>query len=192
MFDFFYWIPTDWIPTIWTGLDGLVIYEEIHQNITNQIMHVAFLPFVFYGIYRGVPALLGFNSKDHPKTSASIITTILAIYGWFYTSIDPSMALLTIIHNLPMAYLAHRHLSQTKYQNWQHVGISLISLTSSLVLLEVFGHTFLEEVNSRMSFSYVLNAIIYSPLYCTYNFNDFLPYSALPSIIYLSYELISD
>jgi hypothetical protein len=146
-------------------------------------LHVAFLGFVYLGVYRGVPALLGVTNER----SKWVIGAIMAVYWAFYTTFDPLGAIWTVLLNIPMAMIAYNQL--TNWPNlgrWQHVSLSLFYIISALVLQEVIGHTIWEEVNSRMTLSYVFNAIMYSPLYQARYFWTYFPYSVIPPLVYMN------
>lgn len=143
---------------VWHGPEGLEIYEQIHQNYWNQMIHFAFLPGVFYGTFRGIAAL---SDVRHPS---SVIVGLSGLYGFYYAcfcGIVPGM--LSILYTSPFALLAYLHILDRR----NHVVESLSVLTASLLIQEVVGHTLLEEINSRLTFSYVLNAVMYSPLFYT-------------------------
>lgn len=168
---------------IWTGEEGLEVYEEIHENHWNRALHIAFLAFVYLGVYRGIPAILGITDYR----SKWIIGGIMSIYGAFYATFDQIGALWTILCNLPMGIIAYKQLANSpQISRWHHVKISMLFMLSALLLQEVVGHTLWEEVNSRMTFSYVLNAIMYSPLYCSRYIWTYFPYSVIPTLIYIN------
>ena len=55
-----------------------------------------------------------------------------------------------------------------------HVSQSLAVLSGSLIIQEVVGHSLFETVNSRLTFDYVFNAIMFSPLYYALNVHKIL------------------
>lgn len=123
---------------------GLEIYEQVHQNEMNRFIHLAFLPMVFYGLFRAV---------HH-----SMIPIILASYtGYYIIAVDAYSALTTVFTISPWALLASKKIPSLK------LGIAL--MTTSLVIQEVIGHSLFEQINSRMTFEFVGNAILYSPLF---------------------------
>lgn len=143
---------------VWNGPEGLEVYEQIHQNYWNQMIHFAFLPGVFYGAFRGIAAL------SQCRRPVSVIVGISSLYGFYYTYYcDIVSGAMTVLYISPYALLACLHLFNRKH----HISESLIVLSISLVIQEVFGHTLLETTNSRLTFSYVLNAVMYSPLFYT-------------------------
>ena len=141
---------------IWHGQKGLDVYEEIHVNEINRMIHAAFLPGVFYSIFRGVPCLLDVSDKR------PIMLSIMAVYcGYYSITIDVLTGLSAGLVISPFALLAFGH----HYRLENHVVQSVKILIASLVIQEVFGHTFFEEVNSRMEVDYIVNAIMFSPLF---------------------------
>jgi len=129
---------------MWHGLEGLEVYEQVHQNDINRFLHLAFLPAVFYGIFRSVPH--------------SVIPFILFSYTGYYAAvIDIKSAVNNLFLIGPWAVLANNQTPSLK--------VGLLSLTCSLVIQEVIGHSLFEEINSRLTLSFVLNAIMYSPLF---------------------------
>ena len=178
-------IPNNNILTIWTGNFGLTIYEEIPKVLRNRILHTAFLPFVFYGIFRGIPSLFFIPAKY----SWIVICAIMSLYCGYYATFDQEGAILSAITTAPMALLAYWQLYECEYKSmsrFQHFIRSLGYLSSSLFLLEVVGHSLFEDVNSRMTLSYVTNAVIYSPLYYAKTFLEFIPYSFLPTLTFMN------
>jgi len=153
---------------IWHGEQGLEVYEEIHQEYLNQMIHFAFLPGVFYGTFRGIPALL--NIKTSP-----FIVGLSTFYGIYYAlaySIYGGVG--TMIYTAPFAFLAGYHTHTRR----DHIREALVIAGSSLLIQEVVGHTILEEINSRLTISFVFNAITYSPLF-------YLKYVPIFPILYL-------
>jgi hypothetical protein len=153
--------------TIWTGDLGLVIYEEIHQNYYNRLLHVAFLPFVFYGVFLGFPPLV---YPESFKTYSPLLIALfqLAFFSFYYFT-NVTLAFETVVQMVPMALLAvYRHY-QPQFKSSDHIKLAVILLTFSLVLQEIIGHSLFEEENSRLTVSYVLNAVLYSPVFYTQN-----------------------
>lgn len=138
-----------------TGLD---VYEEIHQDYWNKLIHFAFLPGVFYGAFRGVPALIGASNPG------PVVTGMSFAYGIYYALAHSIYAGVgTMIYTVPFAFLAVCH---TVTRN-NHVRESFCVALWCLLFQEMIGHTLLEETNSRLTVEYVTNAIIYSPLFYT-------------------------
>tara|TARA_R100001163_G_C5063300_1_gene200542 strand:- start:948 stop:1532 length:585 start_codon:yes stop_codon:yes gene_type:complete len=181
-------MPSKNLLTIWTGQFGLEVYEEIHNDERNRILHTAFLPFVFYGVFRGIPTLFLIPAKY----SWIIIGAIISLYCGYYATFDQEGAILSAITTLPTAVLAYWHLYECEYKSmsrFQHFIRSVGYLAGSLFLLEVVGHSLFEDVNSRMTFSYVTNAVIYSPLYYAKTFVEYIPYSFLPTLAFMNWQL---
>ena len=148
---------------IWHGQEGLDVYEEIHQNIYNELTHVIFLPGVFYGVFRGVPSLLSLISLNYPKT---VIFSIMSLYSVYYSvSVDIISGLTAFLTISPYAFMAYDHLKTKEH----HISSSVIIAFGSLFIQEVVGHSLFEETNSRLTVDYVFNAIMFSPLYYALN-----------------------
>lgn len=139
---------------IWYSMEGLDVYEQVHQSELNRIIHLAFLPFLFYGVFRSVP---------HPIVPY-ILVAWSGYYGWV---INPTEGLITYSVVSPWAILA-----LLKKPNYKQ-GLGLI--ITSLVLQEVIGHSLFEEVNSRISITYILNAVMYSPLFYSVYIQQYFP-----------------
>jgi len=149
---------------IWHGQEGLNVYEEIHQNFYNELTHLIFLPGVFYGTFRGVPALL--NRYFGVQHNVKVILAIMTLYSSYYACmIDIVSGLTTFLSISPYACIAIEHLDLKD----NHIKQSLTVASASLVIQEVLGHTLFEEVNSRLTVDYVFNAIMFSPLYYAVN-----------------------
>ena len=138
---------------IWYSMEGLDVYEQVHQSEINRIIHLAFLPFLFYGVFRSVP---------HPVVPY-ILVAWSGYYGW---AINPIEGLITYSVVSPWAILAL--LKQPNYKQ----GFSLI--VGSLVLQEVIGHSLFEQINSRITITYILNAVMYSPLFYSIYIQQYL------------------
>lgn len=148
---------------IWHGTEGLDVYEEIHQNVYNELTHIIFLPGVFYGVFRGIPALLALIGLNYPKT---LILTIMMTYSSYYAyTIDCISGLTAFITISPYALLANDHY----HSKSDSISQSLIIAFGSLFIQEVIGHSLFEAVNSRLTIDYVFNAIMFSPLYYALN-----------------------
>ncbi len=163
--------PTFTLPgdlTGWTGWEGLEVYEEIHNDPINRFIHAAFLPFVIYGTMLGLPAL--FNIKRQHAYYG--VGTITFAYILFYSTFSFLWAFAAAFMSLPFAMHAVHRLKV--YDRVPNVRLAVISLVGALFIQEVIGHTLFEEVNSRMTFSYVFNAIMYSPMFYSTQTNKYL------------------
>jgi len=166
---------SEWYPEVWYGAQGLEVYEEIHQNEMNRLIHTLFLPGVFYGIFRAVPAIL----PQKIPTWLSIFC-IMMLYTCFYATFDLEEANNTFFLTLPyavMAYQAHQQSEPGSYQ--RHLLIGLGSMVTALAIQEVAGHVIYEEIPSRLTTSYILNAVMYSPLFYGTNMMILLPETLL-------------
>lgn len=140
---------------LWHGDEGLKVYEEIHNDYINRLIHSIFIPGVFYSIFRGVPILLNVQKK-------TTVFSIVALYCAYYSfTVDILTGLSTALVISPFAFLALEH----HHTNRNHILDAVSMLTGSLLIQEVFGHWMFEHVSSRMEFEYVLNAIMFSPLF---------------------------
>jgi uncharacterized membrane protein YGL010W len=148
-------------PNIWFNQEGLDVYEEIHQNMYNRMVHVIFLPGVFYGVFRAFPALNIFPFNRLPPFVS--ILSILMMYIIYYGSFDLEGSFYAFLFNLPSATLAYCHLQQFTRESSVRMGLS--TMVFSLSIQELVGHLYLEETASRLTVSYVLNAIMYAPLF---------------------------
>ena len=148
-------------PSIWTGNEGLQVYEEIHQNDYNRLVHVLFLPGVFYGVFRAFPVMSYFPFNRVPYYVS--IISILMIYTLYYATFDPEGAFYAFLFNLPSATLAYCHIYQ--YNPKTSIKVGLTTMLFSLIVQELVGHFYFEEIKSRLTVSYVFNAIMYAPLF---------------------------
>jgi len=169
---------------LWVGEEGLKVYEEIHQNRDNRNLHVAFLPGVFYGTFMIMPALI-------PKLPAWLIVfTIMLSYTIFYASFDIEGAIYAFFFTLPSATMALHSHSNGKNSVYRNFKVGLIYLIVSLGIQEVFGHFYLEKIPSRLTLSYVTNAIIYSPLFYAKNIVTMIPAVIMNTGCLLFFSLI--
>lgn len=154
---------------VWHGQEGLDVYEEIHQNYYNELVHVIFLPGVFYGTFRGIPALLHLcTGIEYHKTT---ILSIMMLYSTYYgITLDIQSGLTAFLTISPYGLLACEHL----YTKTNHIQQSMLSLISCLTIQEIFGHALFEEVYSRLTVDYIFNAIMFSPLYYALNVHKIL------------------
>jgi len=146
-------------PNIWTGQKGLKVYEEIHQNDYNRLVHVVFPMMPFFP----------FNRLPYYVS----IIGILMMYTIYYASFDPEGAFYAFLFNLPSATLAGCHIYQYSPKNSIKVGLS--TMLFSLTVQELLGHFYFEEVKSRLTVSYVFNAIMYAPLFHAKDLVENLP-----------------
>lgn len=174
--------------TIWTGEMGLMVYEEIHLNHWNKVLHTAFLPFVFYATFRGFPAIFSLLFKMPSKYNTCVVGTIMTLYALLYGYYDLADGVASIIYTLPMALLALRHLNNSKCGSGEHLCKSIGYSAGALILQEILGHAILEETMSRITISYILNAILYSPLFYTRYFIEHLPYSVIPTVLFMIFS----
>lgn len=166
---------------LWTGNEGLQVYEEIHTNLYNRLLHVAFLPYVFYAVFRGLPALI---TSKYKKYCFPIVATLQLGFYFFYYLFDCDDSIYTVFTMLPMTVLAIYQL-QGKQSRKQHIIASIGFFTGALVVQEVIGHSLWEEINSRMTVSYVTNAVLYSPMFYAqhqYYFNRY-PITMIPTFM---------
>lgn len=137
-----------------TGLDGLRVYEEVHQNYWNKLVHSIFLPGVFYAVFRGIPHLLPFEPM---KTAAFIY----AVYTTYYIY---DIGVFSVFGSLMIApYWVLAVVDMDRYTT--HVVPSLLIAGLSLGIQEALGHLYFEEAASRLTPMYIFNAITYSPLF---------------------------
>lgn len=153
---------------IWHGQEGVDVYKEIHQNYYNELTHIIFLPGVFYGIFRGVPALLSLVNINYPVTT---VLSIMCIYSSYYAyTIDIFSGATAFLTISPYAFVALEHYN--KMDN--HMTQSLTIAGGSLFIQEVLGHSLFESVNSRLTADYIFNAIMFSPLYYALGVNKII------------------
>ncbi len=147
--------------TLWTGLEGLLIYQEIHQNFWNILIHVLFLPFVFFGCYLLIPTLISKNLK----VKLYIKMFITLSYTLFYLMINWQCALLICLMGAILMCLTQEYNIRIIGIDKEIIITSLKFIAIPLIIQEIFGHLLFEQVTSLMNFSYILNAIMYSPLF---------------------------
>lgn len=139
--------------------EGLDIYEEVHQQEGNIFIHFLFLPGVFYGIFRGIPAMLDLDTNIPFSIMVSTLYTLMYAYDCAEYAIQ-----------VPIMILPYIVLSSVHYHSRRnHVRESLFAFGTCLLIQEVIGHTFIEEVNSRLTVGYVSNAVLYSPMFYSQN-----------------------
>jgi hypothetical protein len=174
---------------LWTGNQGLEIYEEIHVNLYNRLLHIAFLPFVFYAVFRGIPPLL---TSEYKAYCYYILTIFQLCFYLFYYLYDCDNSISTVYAMLPMTILAIYQLRGNQSRK-QHILASTILFIGSLVIQEVIGHSLWEQINSRITASYVTNAVLYSPMFYAQNqhyFNTY-PITIIPTFILVTMTLYS-
>lgn len=187
-------------PTVWWGQDGLTVYEEIHQNWENCLIHGLFLGFVFFGVFCSFGKWIGdylfdmelnildevvsiWSKVDERCVSHKCvlynydwlgIQLIMLLYSGYYFYIEPQYGVLSYVMVYPWAHLADMYMDYNKVSS---VKVGLTVMTVALVIQEVVGHSYLEAENSRLTASFILNAIMYSPLfYATFWFNNIVDY----------------
>lgn len=148
--------------TVWTGDKGLEVYDEVHQNDMNALIHAVFLPFVFYGVMIALPALF-------PTTALVrkyIILSLNCMYISSYWYVGMQYWFDTLVWMAPATVLAiHTVTKMEQTQRCSTFFTGLCYMVAALTIQEVVGHMWFEEVPSRLTWSYVLNAIMYSPAF---------------------------
>lgn len=139
---------------VWTGKEGLQVYSEVHKTLGNRIIHTIFLPLIMICVLRFIHI-----SFRYLWFSRFIIFLLFLFYSNFYALVGVMDNLVWMTLITPLIFIVEH----PKYQlnRFQTISVSIVSL----LIQEVLGHTFFEGVNSRFSPSYILNAILYTPLF---------------------------
>lgn len=139
---------------IWTGKEGLDVYSEVHQNLGNEVIHTLFLPVIIFSILRWVHLLVKCD-----WLARFAIFLMFVFYSNFYSLVGTFDDLVWMSLTVPIIILAE--LPKFKLNK---LGASLCFVIP-LIVQEIVGHTLFEGVNSRLTVSHVINAILYTPMF---------------------------
>ena len=96
----------------------------------------------------------------------------MVFYGNFYQELGLFDVLVWLGLTVPLVLTADR-------TNVFHSKINVLATAFFMIPLliqEIVGHTFFEESNSRLTLSYVINSILYTPLFYTRCIQGYLSY----------------
>jgi len=142
---------------IWTGEKGFQVYSEVHQTLGNAVIHTLFLPIITFSVLKWVYVL-----SFHRNLARVIVSLMFLFYANFYAKMGPfPMATWTFL-TLPIIILADSPDCRIN-TNFRCFLCFLIPL----LVQEIIGHTFFEGINSRLTLSYVTNAVLYTPMFYT-------------------------
>ena len=134
---------------ILSGQEALEYYAEIHTSYYNAILHTIGIPFASFYLYSIVPQLFCLPKSEGNNLITSINIAYHLMYLWEFGIVGTIRTMCLYI--LPL----HFFLQEPRYSKNALLKFALI-----MGFIEIIGHTFLEEKQSRTEG--VLNAILYS------------------------------
>ena len=145
---------------ILSGKEGVIYYGEVHQDMTNKLIHFMFMLPTTFGTLLLIPSVFNLNITD----SSKFFKSIYLVYITHYMTVDIMCGInISIIYYFPFL-LAHDYYLYNNKNKCLKIGIKTMLL--SLFIQEFLGHYLFEHKQSRIEG--VFNAILYSPFYSVY------------------------
>lgn len=141
------------------GSCGYDLYAELHQNYWNRLIHGIFMPFLVYGVFNGIPAVL--SQTNYMNT---VMTKIYIYVGYlsYYLFFDPIGSVMTCITYFPALYFSMKK-EYSVEKRWTDIGEAIMLISFSVFIQEIVGHTIFENKNSDLV--QVINSILIAPLF---------------------------